>query len=66
VFVKDKRLDDLLAARVDRIERGHRLLKDHRDFPPANRPHFGVCQRNEIAALEQNASANDAAWRLWH
>jgi len=29
--VPEERLDDLLSDRVDRIERGHWLLEDHRD-----------------------------------
>src|SRR2546422_7775887 len=31
------RLDDLVADRIDRVQRGHRLLEDHRDVAPAQR-----------------------------
>ena len=40
LLVEDQRLDDLLAARVDRIQRGHRLLEDHRDLLAADRAHL--------------------------
>ena len=37
--VERDRLGDLVAAGVDRVERGHRLLEDHRDLVPADLPH---------------------------
>ena len=35
--VRQHRLGDLIADRVDRVERGHRLLEDHRDRGSAHR-----------------------------
>ena len=63
-FVEHERLDDLFAARVDGIQRGHRLLEDHRDFLAADRAHLLVGQRNEVAPLEQNPPLDDSAGRL--
>ena len=36
VEVRAQRLDDLEADRVDRVQRGHRLLEDHRDLLAAD------------------------------
>ena len=38
-------LGDLLADRVDRVERGHRLLEDHRDLVAADRRASGARRR---------------------
>ena len=46
------RLGDLAADGHHRIERGHRLLKDHRDGVAANAPQLGFRERRQIAALE--------------
>ena len=43
---------DLLLDRVQRIERGHRLLKDDGDVVAAHAPHFALRERQQIAALE--------------
>src|SRR6185369_17326813 len=43
-----KHLGDLVANRVQRVERGHRLLEDHRNFPPADREQFALGQREQI------------------
>src|SRR5688572_33228340 len=64
LLVQHQRLDDLLAACVNRIQCGHRLLENHRDFLAANRTHCLVGQWNEIAPLEQDATFDDAAGRL--
>ena len=52
--------DDLLANGKNRVERGHRLLKDHRDLiaPQAPQP----CRRclRQIFALEQDLPARNA------
>ncbi len=49
------RLDDLIADRVDRIERGHRLLKDHRDLFAAQPSHLVLGERKQIAPLERES-----------
>ena len=33
-----------LADGEDRVERGHRLLEDHRDLLAADRPHLARCE----------------------
>ena len=41
VFVGEDRLLELVADREERVERGHRLLKDHRQVDPADFPRRG-------------------------
>ena len=60
----DQRLHDLLSDRQDRIERGHRLLEDHRDVAAAHLAHLLVGEIEQVAALEQDAARGDAAGRL--
>ena len=43
-LVQAQRLGDLLADRVDRVERGHRLLEDHRDLLAADAAHLVVAR----------------------
>ena len=57
----EERLHDLHSDRKDRIERGHRLLEDHRDFVAAHGPHLFVGKFEQIAAFEQNAPTGHAA-----
>ena len=59
-----QRLGDLQSDRQDRIERGHRLLEDHRDVAAANLAHLFVGQVEEIAALEGDAALRDAPGQL--
>ena len=40
--VQPQRFADLVAHREDRVQRRHRLLKDHRDIVSANLAHFFV------------------------
>jgi hypothetical protein len=47
-----------------RVERGHRLLEDHRDVAAAVLAHLVFGQREKIAALEQHAAAGHPARRL--
>ena len=42
----------LVADRVDRIERGHRVLEDHRDAVAAERGELLPSRREQVAALE--------------
>ena len=46
------RLDDLAADAHDRVERGHRLLEDHRDLAAAAAAHLALGQREEVGAAE--------------
>ncbi len=56
----EQRLHDLLPDRQDRIERGHRLLKDHRDIAPAHLAHLVVGETEQVASLEQDAPVRNA------
>ena len=49
-------LGDLLADAHQRIERGHRLLKDHRDARPAQRLLLGLGQAQDVARFEHGAA----------
>ena len=44
----------LVADRVDGIERGHRVLKDHSDLAPANPSHLVVFELHQVAAVEDD------------
>ena len=52
LVVDQRHFHQLLADQHGRIERGHRLLIDHGDLRPADRPQFGGRQRGHVAALE--------------
>ena len=56
---------ELRADRQQRVERGHRLLEDHRDLAAADRPDLILAERQQVAAGEVDA-ALDAAGRGWH
>src|SRR3954447_21951748 len=56
-------LGDLVADRVDRIERGHRLLEHDRDLAGADLVHLGRAEWYQVAALPENLAADDAARR---
>ncbi len=59
--VDEQRLHDLLADREHRVERGHRLLEDHRDVAAADRAHLVGGQFEQVAAFEQHAPLGHAA-----
>ena len=44
------RLGDLPADRVDRVQRRHRVLEDHRDLLAAHAAHLALRQRHQVAA----------------
>jgi hypothetical protein len=46
----DDRLGDLLANCEDRVERRHRLLKDHRDLGPAHLAQFRLAHFRDLVA----------------
>ncbi len=58
-LMEPNRLADLAADRENRIQRGHRLLKDHRDLRAANRAHLRFREFQQIDAVEQNHTAGD-------
>ena len=46
--MKPDGLADLAADGEDRVERGHRLLEDHRDLRAANMAHLGFAELQQI------------------
>jgi hypothetical protein len=44
-------LDDLLADPLDRVQRGHRVLEDHRDLRPADLAQLVLGGAQELGAL---------------
>ena len=57
------RFPQLRADGEHRIERGHRLLEDHRDAVAADAAHLGQRQREQVPAAKEDASAGDGAGR---
>src|SRR5437879_2120035 len=56
-------LGELLADREDRIKRGHRFLKDHRDLVAADVANLFVVELDEVVAVEDDLTRYDAAGR---
>ena len=57
---------DLVADGQDRIERGHRLLEDHRDLVAADAAHLLVAQRErDLVPRNCMLAADDAAGAAW-
>ena len=54
---------DLMTHGLQRVQRGHRFLKNHRDVVATHPLHlpFGQCQ--QVVALEADFAADDAAGR---
>ena len=59
--VLHQRLDDLLADRIDGIERGHRLLEHHGDDATAQALARGLVEAVHVAALQQHFAADARA-----
>ena len=59
--MQQQNLADLLLDRVQRIERGHRLLEHDGDVVAAHAPHVAFGERQQIAALEGDRCPTDAA-----
>ena len=57
-LVPDQSFGNLVADPVSRIERGHGLLKDHRQRIAAQVTHFGIFCRQQIASLQHHAAAD--------
>jgi hypothetical protein len=56
---------DLASHRVDGVERGHRLLEDHRDLPTAKGTHRWLGKFEQILPCEKDPAAVDRA-RRWN
>ncbi len=63
--VQLQNLADLLFNRVQRIERGHRLLKYHRDVIAAHASQISFVAIEQILTLEQHLAGRMARRRIW-
>ena len=59
VLVQLHRLPQLLADRVHRVQRGHRILEDHRDLVAAHLAQLRRRQLEQVAALEDRLARRD-------
>ena len=55
---------DLHADGEHRVQRSHRLLKDHADLVAANLPHLFPRQLQQIPPFIKDGAANDLARRI--
>src|SRR5207245_10200883 len=62
--VQAQRLGDLLTDGEGGVQRGHRVLEDHRDAPAAELAHLVERLGEELFAVEQDLPAYAAAARL--
>jgi hypothetical protein len=56
--VQPQWLSDLAADREDRVQRGHRVLEDHRDLVAANVAHLLDGHREEITPVQSHGAGN--------
>src|SRR5690606_13800555 len=63
LLVRADGLGDLRPDAMHRVQRAHRLLEDHRDVAPAERPHLALAEREELAAVEADGAAEDLGRR---
>ena len=61
--VDHQRFGDLRADRANRVQRRHRLLKNHPDAPSANAAHRRLVQREQILAVKPRRAAAKRAVR---
>src|SRR5205807_5137508 len=59
--MKPKWFGDLPPGAKDRVERGHRVLEDHRDLSTSHLPHLGLGGFGQVLTLEHHATALDQA-----
>jgi len=64
--MKRDRLADLTPHRHQRVERRHRLLKDHRDVVAADCLHLVFAQIEQIGSGKTNRATNDPPRRVRH
>src|SRR5215468_2174113 len=66
--VQDQHLGDLKADRLHRVERGHRLLEDHRYLVATNVTHrfLGQCEQFFAGELDRAFDPAQAGWREPH
>ena len=64
--MEPERLRDLLADRHGRIQRGHRVLQDHRDPRAAELAHLLGALGEQALAVEDDVAPDDLAAGLGH
>src|SRR5438552_3951935 len=47
----------------NRIQSGHRLLKDHRNLRAADLPYLAIRKGNQVAAIKKDFTSDDPPWR---
>jgi hypothetical protein len=57
------RLADLPPDGQERVQRGHRLLEDHRNVVAADRLHLHFAEIEQIAAIEMDGAADNTSRR---
>ncbi len=57
-------LGDLRPDPERRVQRGHRILEDHRDLPAADVLELGLLAADQLAAVEHHRAADDLPGRL--
>jgi len=60
------RLDDMLVDALHRIERGHRILKDHARRATAEIAQTALIVGHDVLAVKDDLPAGDLAWRRNH
>ena len=61
--MQTQRFGNLLAHSEYGIQRGHGILKDHRDVVAAYVTHLAVGKLQQIPAFKKNLSGGDLPWR---
>ena len=64
--MRAEHVDELVADPRHGVERVHRALEDERDVAPAEAAQLGGTQADELAALEDDLSADDPPRRAQH
>ena len=57
--VQSDGLGNLLTDGIDRVERGHRNLKDHGDLVAAQGSHFALIEIEQVATVEDDLAAGN-------
>src|SRR5215207_11518708 len=63
-LVAADRLAYLLSGGEERIEKGHRVLEDHRNAASAQVFHFSLGQGRQIEVMKENATGDELS--RWH
>ena len=62
--MQDQCFAELFLDGVQWVQRGHRLLEDHRDIAASHAADIFIREGQQVIALQQNPPANDAAGRV--